>query len=181
MRGFVCPDCGLDYGTVKPLDAIRAIRSYPRRYRAFLTGFDDDEDPDALVRRRPDPATPSALEHAVRAAYVIDATAPLIRRTIVEDEPSLPSFDFEQRPTERRYDEESRREVLSEIETACADLATTLDTVDDEDWLRIAHFDDGDRTVLDMARDAVHAGSHRLREIERVLPQVRGRPLRSNW
>ena len=182
MKHFVCPDCGLDYDTVMPLDTVRAVRSYPRRYKALLTGvFDDDEDPDAVVNRRPDDSTPSALEHTARAAHVIDATGPLIRRASVEDEPTLKWFDFEERSAERRYNESSRREVLAEIETACADLAATLDTVGDDDWTRVAHFDTDDRTVLDLARDAVHAGSHHLRQIEKVLEQVRGRPSSPNW
>jgi hypothetical protein len=175
-KGQTCPDCGLDIGTVMPLDAVAAVRSFPRRYRGLLTGFDDDEDADALVRRRPDPSTPSALETAARVADVLDATSPIIRRMTVEDEPSLDLPGTQGRDSPRPANDRPIQEVLGEIDTACADLASTTEMVDDDDWLRVGHFPGGDRTVLDMARNAVHEGSHNLREIERIMRQVRGRP-----
>ena len=46
-----------------------------------------------------------------------------------------------------------------------------------DDWTRTAVFDFGDREVIDMARNMVHEGSHHLRDIERVLRSVIGKPL----
>lgn len=175
-EGQTCPDCGLDFGTVMPLDAVRAVRSYPRRYRALLTGFDDDEDGDALVRRRPDASGSTALETAARVADVLDATAPIIRRMTVEEAPTLEPPSSQGRDAPRSANERPVREVMDEIDTACADLASTTEMVDDDDWLRTAHFPTGDRTVLEMARSAVREGSHGLREIERIMRRVRGRP-----
>lgn len=181
-RAAACPDCGLELDTISPLDAVRAVRSFPRRYRALLTGFDDRENGDALVRRRPDPSTPSALERAAAVADLLDASAPMIRRTTVEDQPTLAHFDAQRRDAERAANERSLREVLDEIDTACADLAATIEMVDDDDWSRVAHLDSGDRTSLEMARDAVHEGSHTLRDVEEGLRQVRGRPSAdSDW
>ncbi len=175
MARRVCPECGLDYGSVKPLDAIAAIRSFPRRYRAALTTFGRDEDPDALVRRRPEPDSWSALEHAAYAADMIDRYAPAVRRMLVEDNPTLPFFDPESRVDEERWIERPLRDVVSDMETACADMASTLDTVDSGDWTRTGRFDWGERDVLSAAREAVHVGSHHLRDIEQVLRRVRGR------
>jgi DinB family protein len=175
MAGWVCPECHLDYDSIKPLDTIAAIRSFPRRYRAALTTFGQDEDADALVRRRPEPGAWSALEHAALAADMIDRYAPAVRRMLVEDGPTLPFFDPESRVDNERWNERSVRGVLSDMETACADMASTLDSVGAEDWTRTGRFDWGERNVLDAAREAVHQGSHHLRDIESVLRRVRGR------
>ena len=40
----MCPECGLDYDTVSPSDAVAAVRSFPRRYREALFGFTDQTD-----------------------------------------------------------------------------------------------------------------------------------------
>lgn len=181
MNDHVCPRCGFHADTVMPLDAIRAIRSFPRRYRAVLTSFDQDEDPDSLVRRRPDASTPSALEYAAEAADLLDATAPLVRRMAVEDVPSLPDPGRQRRDDQVPDNERSVREVIGELETACADLPMTLETLDGEDWTRLARFPSGERDILTLAREAVHVGSHNLRDIERVLAQVRGRSSEPDW
>ncbi|HEX2041041.1 MAG TPA: DinB family protein [Acidimicrobiales bacterium] len=183
VAGWVCPECGLDYNTIKPLDAIAAIRSFPRRYRAALSTFGRDEDPDSVLRRRPAPDVWSALEYAAHVADVIDDIAPAVRRITIEERPSFPpSWDPDERAVagaygERPpYNERSLPEVISDLETACADLAATLDTVEADGWTRSGRFDYGERSILDLARNAVHEGSHHLRDIERVLRQVRGRP-----
>lgn len=175
MAGYVCPECHLDLDSIKPLDTIAAIRSFPRRYRAALTTFGQDEDADALVRRRPEPGGWSALEHAAYAADMIDRYAPSIRRMLVEDNPTLPFFDPESRLEEEGWNERPVRAVVSAMETACADMGMTLDEVGAEDWTRTGRFDWGERSVLVAAREAVHQGSHHLRAIEQVLRRVRGR------
>jgi hypothetical protein len=175
MAGWVCPECGLEYGSVKPLDTIAAVRSFPRRYRAALTTFGRDEDPDALVRRRPEPGVWSALEYAAHVADMLDRFAPAIRRMLVEDRPTLPFFEPEARVQDDHFNERPLRSVVAEVETACADLAGALDTVGADDWTRTGVFDWGERDVITTARNAVHEGSHHLRDIERVLRRVRGR------
>ena len=177
----MCPECGLDYDTVKPLDAIAAVRSFPRRYRAALTTFGRDEEADSILRRRPAPDVWSALEYAAHVADVIDDLAPAIRRMTVEERPVIPSWDPEQRAVEGAYNEKAPynerplREVMADLETACADMAATLETVEADGWSRTGRFDQGERDVLGIARNAVHEGSHHLRDVERVLNQVRGR------
>jgi len=174
MGGWVCPECGLDYDTVKPLDAINAIRSFPRRYRAALAALSRDEAFDVLVRRRPVPGTWSGLEYTAHAADMIDRFAPAIRRIQVEDRPALAFFDPETRVDQDRFNDRTVSRVLSDLETACADMAATLETVEAEDWTRTGRFDWGERDILTTARNAVHEGSHHLRDTERVLAQVWG-------
>lgn len=178
MSGYVCPECGLDYDSVSPRDAVAAVRSYPRRYRGLLAAPSpaDPDAPDHATRRRPDPSTWSALEYTAHVADVIDHLGPAIRRIRLEDEPTITLFDNDERAVQQAYNEMPRAEVLGWLDLACAELASIVEAVDADDWTRIGHFEWGDRTALAMARNAVHEGSHHLRDVQRVLAEVRGRP-----
>ena len=177
MSGWVCPECGLDYDTVSPRDAVVAVRSFPRRYRALLTGLpSDDDDPDSVIRRRPDPTTWSALEYTAHVADVLDEIGVAVRRIVVEDEPVLTASDPDQRVADKRFNAMNRTEVLGWLDLVCAGLGEQLDGVRADDWARIGRFPWGERDALAMTRNAVHEGSHHLRDVQRVLAQVRGRP-----
>jgi hypothetical protein len=155
-----------------------AVRSYPRRYRALLATPDPDDadSPGHMIRRRPDPSTWSALEYTAHVADVLDHLGPAIRRISVEDGPTITFFDNDERVVQQAYNDMPRAEVLGWLELSCEDLASILDATNADDWSRVGHFAWGDRTALDMARNAVHEGSHHLRDAQRVLSEVRGRP-----
>ena len=84
------------------------MRSFPRRYREALFGFTDvtDEDPDAVVRRRPDPSTWSALEYTAHVRDMLDWMAGTIRRMNREREPTVDAFDPDERALDDRYNEQ---------------------------------------------------------------------------
>lgn len=177
MKGWVCPECGLDYGTVTPKDAVVAVRSFPRRYRALLTGMGpNDEEPESVIRRRPGATTWSALEYTAHVAEVLDGIGVAVRRITVEDSPALPSSDPDRLVVEKNYNAMDRTEVLGWLDLVCGALAEVLQGVRADDWARVGRFDWGERDALAMARNAVHEGAHHLRDVQRVLSQVRGRP-----
>ena len=171
-----CPECGLDYDTISPRDAVLAVRTYPRRYRSLLTHFDPDEDVDEVIRRKPAPDVWSALEYTVHVAEVLDLTAPTIRQIVSEDNPQLYFFDSDEQAAAQLYNDWPLLRALGELESACADLSSAIEFVEPEEWSRVGTFEWGQREAIDMARNAVHEGSHHLRDVQRVLTQVRGRP-----
>ncbi len=171
----MCPECGLDYDTISPQDAVVAVRSFPRRYRALLVTPGADDGPDAVFRRRPDPATWSALEYTAHVADILDHLGPAIRRIVVGDKPLITLFDSDERAASQRYNELERTEVLGWLELASAELASILEGVNADDWTRVGRLDVGERDALAVARNGVHEGSHHLRDVQRVLNQVRGR------
>jgi PIN domain nuclease of toxin-antitoxin system len=175
---WVCPECGLDYSTISPGDALVAVRSFPRRYRALLTTLEQEEGPDSVLHRRPDPGTWSAVEYTAHLADVLDDLATSIRRVMVEDRPRVRAWDADQRAAEQRYAEQDSEQALAALDAACARLARVLDDVDPGDWNRAGTLDWGERDALTLARDAVHEGAHHLRDLERGLRAVRGRPAR---
>ncbi len=175
--GWVCPECGVDYDTISPSDAVVALRSFPRRYRAALTTFEDDEgDPEAAIRRRPAPDTWSALEYTGHVTDLFDTIDESIRRMLVENRPELGFWDPDQRAAERRYGEQDAGAVLESLRAVATRMADRLERVVADDWTRTGVFPWGERDVLTMARNAVHEGAHHLRDVERGLQQVRGRP-----
>jgi hypothetical protein len=178
LSGYVCPQCGLDYDTVSPSDAVAAVRSFPRRYREALFGFTDltDEHPDAVVRRRPEPSTWSALEYTAHVRDMLEWMADAIRRMNREREPTVDAFDQDQRALDDRYNEQDLTRVLDGLGAAADHLVVTLRDVDAGDWGRLGHFSWGTRDMLTMARNAVHEGAHHLRDVDRGLRAVVGRP-----
>ena len=178
MKGYVCPECGLQYDPISPSDAIAAVRSFPRRYREALFGFADDvdEDPDAVIRRKPDDTTWSALEYTAHLRDGLEWTVDAIRRMNREAAPTIEGFDPDRQAINDRYNERDPGVVLEHLEQTADRLAIVLGGVDANDWGRLGHFPWGDRDMLTTARNAVHEGSHHLRDVDRVLRAVIGRP-----
>ena len=174
MPGYVCPECGLDYDTISPSDAKVAIRSFARRYRDDVAGALEDDADEGLIRRRPDAATWSALEYTVHVADLYEAFAPAFRRMYEQDRPTITGmWDPDERAAAERYGEQDPVAALERLDAASSALVEVLDRVDAESWSRTATFPWGERDLLTMTRNAVHEGSHHLRDVERVLEAAR--------
>ena len=154
------------------------MRSFPRRYREKLLGFTDDtdQDPDAVVRRRPEPSVWSALEYTAHVRDMLEWMADAIRRMNHEREPTVDAFDPDQRALDDRYNDQDPVHVLDGLTAAADRLAVVLRDVDAGDWDRLGHFPWGSRDMLTMARNAVHEGAHHLRDVDRVLRATVGHP-----
>ena len=171
---YVCPECGLDYDTISPPDAKVAIASMPRRYRGALAAALDDESDEGLVRRRPQEDTWSALEYAVHVADLYELFTSVITRMFEQDHPTISDFwDSDERAAAERYAEKDPVATLDRLEAAAATLVRAVERVDADSWRRTATFPWGERDILTMTRNAVHEGSHHLRDIERVLEAAR--------
>ena len=170
-----CPGCGLDLDAIQPPDAVVAVRSLPRRWRGAFAKAGDEEDIEALLRRRPADGGPAALEHACRVAEVLGLLEGHVRRTTVADQPDLSPADAS--PDRVAACAEGAPEsVLDQLSGAAEVMASALDAVPSGSWLRPATLDGRLTDVRGLARAAVHEGTHHLREAERVVREVRGRP-----
>ena len=174
MPGYVCPECGLDYDTISPQDAKVAIRSFPRRYRSAVAGALEDDADEGLIRRRPDATTWSALEYTLHVADLYESFAPAFRQMYEQDRPTITGmWDPDERAVSERYNEQDPVQAVGRLDAAAEALAAVLDRADAESWSRTATFPWGERDLLTMTRNAVHEGSHHLRDIERVLEAAR--------
>ena len=173
---WTCPECGLDYDEISPRDAAGAVRSFPRRYRAMLTRvFEPGEDLEAIIRQRPAPEVWSALEYTAHAAQTIDLMAPALRQVANEENPHLFAFDPDEQAEEQDYNDWTLLQAIGEMESACADLFMAIEYTASNDWNRPGTYDHGEREAIDIVRNAVHEGSHHLRDIQRGLSQILGR------
>lgn len=153
-----------------------AVRSFPRRYRALLAAPGLADGPDAVFRRRPDPSTWSALEYTAHVADRLDHLGPEILRITREEQPTLVAFENDLRATEHAYNTLDPAEVLGWLDMACDELASVVEGVRADDWSRTGLLVGKERDAITVARDGVHEGSHHLRDVQRVLAAVRGRP-----
>lgn len=173
--GWKCPECGIDYDKLAAGDLAVAVRSYPRRFRSLVTTFDEHEDEDALIRRKPDAATWSALAYTVHVADVFEWHADAVRRMLDTDDASIAWPSSDEAAWETSANATDRDAALDRLARESNRLAAVLDDVHGEAWTREAEFDWGRRDILATARNAVHEGHHHLDDVERVLASARGR------
>ena len=172
--GWVCPICGLDYDTIAPSDALVALRSYPRRYLEVLRPLADTPEGDRRLRARPAPSTWSAIEYTAHLADVLRELNSAVVTMLRQDRPTITSdFDPDLAAEERGYAARSSEQVLQDLESAAAETVDTVADISAEDWGRTATFSFGDRDVLAIIRNAVHEGSHHLRDVREGLAAIR--------
>lgn len=155
------------------MDAVVAVRSFPRRYRAALAAaLEDDagEDADALALRRPDDTTWSAGEYVAHVAAMANALADAVHRANVEADPMVVLPDNAALRGPDRLEP-----ALEALDTAMERVAEVTGHVAAGDWQRPARVAAGATTALELLREAVHEGSHHLRDVADVLDRVRAR------
>ncbi|MEY2398156.1 MAG: hypothetical protein QOJ00_1330 [Actinomycetota bacterium] len=170
---WVCPQCGLDYGTLHPPFAINTIKSFPRRYTEALAPASPSEDNETVIRTRPAPNVWSAIEYTAHVADLMDEFARTVQRMFDEDTPSIEFSDPDETAAKANYNDMPKDPLLERLKANCAALVAQAERVDANGWKRSAHFGWGDRDLLTMLQNAVHEGVHHLRDIERGLKQVR--------
>jgi len=170
-----CEECGFDPESVTPATAAGAVRELGRRYRAPLTRFLPGEDGAAVLSQRPAPQVWSAIEYAGHVRDVLVLVDRRVAQVLAEHDPELEPVDLVAAVEGGGYRELDAVTVADELAAAADRLASALEALAPEDWKRSGRRAGEPRSVLDMARRAVHEGSHHLLDVGRVLRRVRGR------
>lgn len=166
-ESYVCDECGMAYRDFRPADLAPAVRSFAPRWRDLVTDVDD-----AMVRRRPDPDTWSAIEYGWHLGSGLAWMADAIEATVAGSDDELDWFGHEQDVREADPASRDLDEVTTRLDGASARLAVVLSQVSSDGWDRSAAFPWGERDVVDTARNAVHEGEHHLWDVQRVLAAV---------
>jgi hypothetical protein len=146
-RLSLVPDASLT-----PPDAIAAIRSLPRRFRATVMPTPEDmPTPDAVG---------VALDAAGRAAQELDAIGAQLRRVLVNDIPDLAAP-----PPPAAGDPSTALDRLTAAANGVAELAQSQPA---SAWVRTGRRDGSSVTAADLLREAVDAGVTELRTAERA-------------
>lgn len=173
-----CDGCGLQFASISPSDAEVAVRSFPRRYSAVLASAEEADAvvADDVVRRRPAPGVWSAIEYTAHVAAVLHLYEARIRTALSATDGEVPTFETvdPERLGAPGADERAVDDVLAELKAGADRLAATLDGIDADDWSRPGVRDGAEVDVLWLARQAVHEGSHHLRDAEQSLRAALG-------
>lgn len=168
----------MDLSQLSPSDAVVALRSLERRYRGLFAGLAEDESPDDLAHRRA--GEWSAIEHVVAATRFIARANRALATVLTADSPPVAAADVDPAASPRLTAPTGPLdERLAELGSEANALADHIAHVPSGDWSRPAIIDDSSGrtiTALDIARAAVDAGVTHLRDAEKVLAAVRGRP-----
>ena len=173
--GWACAECGFDFDACAPIGISETMRGFARRYRVPLTRGLPGEDLDALLRVRTPTGGWSALEYACHARDAFMLSDYRIAKALIEDRPSFRVRDRDQVAIERDYNGQEPAVVVDELAAAADGLAARLASVPAEGWARVGIGQDFEMSVIWMARNAVHEGTHHLLDIARVLRVARGR------
>lgn len=159
-----------DHPNLSPSDAVVALRSFPRRYRALLAT--DDDDPDGVAMRRPDASGWSALEHAAHVANALEQAAADLDAAHRGDGVNV--ADPAAAPTSGATSVDG---TLERLGAASNSLIDAIGRYRPDDWARKINAPDGRAAdALWIVRAAVQDGARHLRQAEQVIAQVKGRP-----
>jgi hypothetical protein len=159
-----CPECAYEAEANGPATVTEALRSFGPAFAAALTP------PPATVATRPSPSVWSALEYTAHTRDALSWYGARIELVLTTHRPQLAPFDWDEACEERRYRDEDVAASLRGLEQVAAALANRLGGLPARSWELVGvGSDGGDRTVLALARRAVHEGLHHLFDVRRVL------------
>ena len=171
-----CATCGFDPDAVDPIDVRVALQSVPSRWRSALAIHLDDADPEGVLTGRPVPLGWSALEHAGHVRDVLHALDIRVQRVLREDEPVLPETHV---TPPSGANEQGMAVVLAALTLSADQFAETTTHISELGWYRRGRRAGRLVSVLDLAREAVHEGTHHLRLAEQTIDERRRpRPVR---
>ncbi|WP_083976132.1 DinB family protein [Kitasatospora azatica] len=155
-----CPDCGLDTPAVDPAGVPALVRANAATWTALLAG-----DP-AELRRRPDPATWSAVEYACHVRDVFRLFAHRLDLMLSQDGPLFANWNQDETALAERYAEQDPAVVGSELAAAAELVAAAFEQVTGDQWQRTGDRSDGARfTVASFAQYFIHDPVHHLFDV----------------
>jgi hypothetical protein len=124
------------------------------------------------IRARPGPRIWSALEYACHVRDVFLIQRERLYLALVEDCPQFSPMYREERAVLARYVAEDPDDLGRQIKMAAELLAWAFEGLDDAQWQRRCTYDlpeSSERTVLWLARHAIHEGEHHLHDVDAAL------------
>ena len=162
-----CPECGFDARGFPREEVGRMVRDNAETWKRVLGET-------ALVARRPDDDTWSALEYACHVRDVFSLYDHRLDLMLTQDEPTYPNWDQDEAAVAASYRDQDPARVATELGRAADDLANRFDTVAGSAWDRTGTRSDGAHfTVESFARYLVHDPVHHLYDVERGFEALR--------
>ena len=165
-----CGQCGFQYDAVPTADLAATLASFGARYRDALQSA-----PDAVLRRRPEPAVWSALEYTCHVRDVLLVQRDRTILALVEDRPSFARMYRDERVELAGYARENTADVAAQLAMAANLVATVYAGLSAEQLARrcVYNFPGPiERDVAWLGRHTVHEGEHHLRDVTSVIDQL---------
>jgi hypothetical protein len=167
-----CPECGFEADTVDPHTAEATLRTMRGRYQTSFSQVLSQKDAAAVLRRRPDANTWSALEYAAHMRDVIALWGSALHRVLNEVRPEFFGLDPDlpdRFAAQTSYNSQDPSVVAQEFAANAERLAKKVATIAPDQWQRLAIFGEEQMTALAIVRKVAHEGHHHLLDIERCL------------
>lgn len=164
---------GLDVSHLSADDAVTALRSFPRRYRAALVVPEDESVDELALRVGPDGH--SAMDHLVDATSSLMLLGRALHQLVRTEEPLVHPAVVD--PTQRQWEPPPGLDVASLLDLLgdeVEDLVGEVGHVGSPDWSRTGRVaDGGEVTALDVLREAVRTVADDLRGVEAAMAAAR--------
>ncbi len=158
-----CPECGVEAAGFAPDRVAARIRAVTAPWPVVLARPD--------VRRRPDPATWSALEYACHVRDVCRLFERRVRAMLESEDPRFEDWDQDETAVADHYGEQDPARVAGELAAAAAGFAAVYDGVTGPAWDRPGTRSDGSRfTVLSLGQYTLHDLAHHLHDVGVAIP-----------
>jgi hypothetical protein len=165
---FSCAACGVAFATLASVDALSMIREVPLHAESAALAT-----PEALVDKRPDAETWSVLEYACHLRDVFAVYAIRLYRTRTEEGPVLEPMLNDFRVARFHYNRRNLSAVLAELSDNVDGFTEEAARLRERDWDRIAvRLPGEERTARWLVRQAMHEGTHHVRDIQAVSVRV---------
>ncbi len=167
----------LDTSRLSPADAAVTMRSLPRRFRAALGSIGDEEEA-AEVAARVGPDGHSALDHLAQVVGALSLIERALDQVLVSDAPTLhPATVDRQARSWEPPAERGLEPTLDQLADTAERMADRIERAGADGWSRTGAVAGGRSvTALDLVREAVATAIGHLREAERTMAAVKGRP-----
>jgi hypothetical protein len=165
----------LDLSRLSGPDAVVALRSYPRRYRAAILPTDDPDTEELAYQVGPDGH--SAVDHVVTTTHTFVLLGEALRQTLMGDRPTVHAAvaDASARewPTPPGL---TVADALDHLRDEAESLATSAAKIELNAWNHTAQVAGGGTvTAADIVKEAVRAGSEHLEAATADVTAARAR------
>jgi hypothetical protein len=155
-----CRECGFDAAAVEPASIGTLLRANAAAWARVL------QQPDAVLRRRPNEDRWSPLEYASHVRDVCSLYRQRLDLMLREDDPLYPNWDQDVTAVEERYGEQDPVVVSAHLHDSATGLAAAFDAVEGEQWLRRGRRSDGARfSIAGFGRYLLHDPVHHLYDV----------------
>lgn len=155
-----CPECGFDTQTVTRQALPGMLRQNAVAWGQVLAGEGD------AARLRPSPDRWSNLEYACHVRDVFRKFDERLQLMLSEEDPTFLNWDQDETAVADRYNDQSPREVASQVTSAAHTLAHGFSELAESQWGRPGSRSDGAKfTVETLGRYLMHDPVHHLYDV----------------